>query len=365
MKKRILFIIWSLSYGGGAENILANIVNNLDSNKYDIEVMEYLHSDKMEVVNDNVKILSPIIDATKKDFVSQIYNRVMDKLLIKICPRIIRKVYLNKSYDVEISFNYLIPTFLINDKSKKKIAWIHGSIEDLENKKWMKKKQSKSLKKVDKIVAISDVTKQSIVSEFPEYQNKIVKISNGYNFKKMNSEEVIGKFDLLYCNRFDENKNPMKFVQIIKKLNDDGIHVTAKMLGTGILLEKSKELIKEYGLEKEIECVGYKKNPYAYFKSCKIFCLTSFMEGFPTTLVEGLYFGKPFISTKVAGADELSNHGECGFVVENNEEYVEKIKLLLENDEKYKKMSLNCKKSIEKYAIENQIKEVEKCIDTL
>ena len=28
--KKVLFIIWSFTYGGGAERILANIVNNLD-----------------------------------------------------------------------------------------------------------------------------------------------------------------------------------------------------------------------------------------------------------------------------------------------------------------------------------------------
>ena len=30
MKKKILFIIWSFTYGGGAEKILANIVNNMN-----------------------------------------------------------------------------------------------------------------------------------------------------------------------------------------------------------------------------------------------------------------------------------------------------------------------------------------------
>ena len=54
-KKKVLFIIWSFSYGGGAEKILANIVNNLDYEKYDIDVLEYLHADKMEPVNGNIK----------------------------------------------------------------------------------------------------------------------------------------------------------------------------------------------------------------------------------------------------------------------------------------------------------------------
>ena len=41
MKKKVLFIIWSYSYGGGAERVLTNIVNNLDPSKYEIDILEY------------------------------------------------------------------------------------------------------------------------------------------------------------------------------------------------------------------------------------------------------------------------------------------------------------------------------------
>ena len=104
-KKRILFIIWSLSYGGGAEKILANIVNNFDYEKYDIEILEYLHADKMEEIHPEVKIHSPIIDMTQKNPFLKLWYICIDRLLIKIFPGMVRKLYLNKSYDVEISFN--------------------------------------------------------------------------------------------------------------------------------------------------------------------------------------------------------------------------------------------------------------------
>ena len=52
-KKKILFIIWSFTYGGGAERVLANIVNNLDKNRYDIDIIEYWHTNiNNEEIND-------------------------------------------------------------------------------------------------------------------------------------------------------------------------------------------------------------------------------------------------------------------------------------------------------------------------
>lgn len=358
-KKKILFIIWSFTYGGGAEKILANIVNNLNTDKYDIEILEFLHSDiGKEEVNDYVKILPPIINTTDKRICARIKNRVLNRL-VYIVPELIRKMHLNRCYDVEISFNYLIPTFLLNKHSKKRIAWMHSSIYDLEENKRLRNKQRKALSSVDKIVAISNATEKSIATVFPEFKDKIIKIYNGYDFSGMVPEGTVTDFQLLYCNRFDENKDPLQFIRIVKRLNDLGLSVTAKMLGTGVLFDEAVRLIREYKLEAQIECVGYKKNPYAYYKHCKVFCLTSHSEGFPTTLVEAMYFGKPFVSTPVAGTDELSQNGNCGFVARDEEEYAIKLLELLTTSELYKNMSEYCSNYVINYSLKNQIQAIE------
>lgn len=358
-KEKILFIIWSFSYGGGAEKILANIANNLDYMKYEIEILEYLHSDKMESVNDNIKILPPIVDMTRQDTLSKIRNKLIHSVLIKLFPGLIRKVHLKKAYDVEISFNYLIPTFLLSKDSQRRIAWMHSSIYDLEENKRLKNRQRKALRSVNKIVAISNATEQSIAAVFPEFKDKIIKIYNGYDFSSMIPEETVTDFQLLYCNRFDENKNPLQFIRIVKRLNDLGFTVTAKMLGTGVLFNEAVRLIREYKLETQIECVGYKKNPYAYYKHCKIFCLTSHSEGFPTTLVEAMYFGKPFVSTPVAGTDELSQNGNCGFVASDEEEYTTQLLKLLTAPEVYENMNEYCSNYVINYSLKNQIHAIE------
>ena len=57
MNKKLLFIIWSNSYGGGAERQLTNLINHLDKDKYDIDLIEYFHTDtKPEKVNDNIQL---------------------------------------------------------------------------------------------------------------------------------------------------------------------------------------------------------------------------------------------------------------------------------------------------------------------
>ena len=368
MKKNVLFIIWSFTYGGGSERVLANIVNHLSAEKYNIEILEYCHSDiGKETVNDNIIIHKPLIDITKTDILAKIKKRIIDQFMIKLCPGLLRKIVLKKTYDVEVSFNYLIPTFLLNKKSSRLISWIHGSIDDLKELPSLKRRQRKSLKKVYQIVAISKNTEKSIIDLFPMYKNKTSIIYNGYDYEKMSNmaieTEKVDSFDLLYCGRMDQNKNPLLFVDVVYRLIKKGKKVRACMLGTGIIENEVKKKIKEYGVEKNIILKGYVRNPYPYLKKCKILCLTSFTEGFPTVIVEAMFFGKPFITTPVAGSKELSKDNLCGFIACSVDEFVEKGLLLLDNDDIYNKMSTNCQREVMEYSLERQIAKIEKLLD--
>ena len=53
--KKILFIIYTYSLGGGAEAILTNVVNHLNPSKYQIDILEYAqYGTKTEVINKNI-----------------------------------------------------------------------------------------------------------------------------------------------------------------------------------------------------------------------------------------------------------------------------------------------------------------------
>ena len=72
--KKILFIIWSYSLGGGAESALTTIVNHLNPQKYQIGIMEVYHSTvKKEPVNPNIKIYAPITFEGDKDYRKKMY----------------------------------------------------------------------------------------------------------------------------------------------------------------------------------------------------------------------------------------------------------------------------------------------------
>lgn len=65
------------------------------------------------------------------------------------------------------------------------------------------------------------------------------------------------------------------------------------------------------------------------------------IETFGLTILEGMSYGLPCIVPPVGGVTELVCEGVNGYKVDSREteELVNKIKLILEDDEKYKKMS--------------------------
>lgn len=364
MRKKILFIIWSFSMGGGAEKILANILNNINLNKYDVDVLEYISFDiKQEKIPYNINRINPILNKNS--------NKVKRIFFDKSCsffPKIIRNIYLNKEYDIEISFNERIPSFLLN-KNAKKICWIHGSMYGIENNRIDYMRQKKVFANAEKVIAISDNTYTSIIKLFPSISNKIIKIYNGYDFKEMSlkskfdSNVKLEKKSLVLIGRLDEGKRPHLAIDCLKRLHEKGYKYHLYILGTGHLLEKLIQLVNNYDLNKYVHFLGYVENPLPIIKQSSAIVSFSKSEGFPTTFVEGLTLGIPFISSNVGGANELCNNNKCGRIFNNIDEAESILEMYYNDIIKFDKNT--CINFVSKFSIQNQINKLEQLLDDM
>lgn len=362
MRKKILFIIWSYTYGGGAEALLTMIVNHLNPQKYDISIIEYEHAEiKKEPVNDNIHILPYIqaVENTENDSKGyQLYHT----------PEVLIDAYIKKGYDLYVSFNYQIPTFLL-PKGTRNIAWIHGSVYDLAERKKLRdrKRQDLAFEKAKKIVVISDNTEKSVMDLFPNHKDKLVKIYNGIDVnrvRRMAGEDaplILEKPALLFIGRLESGKDPVRLINVLKLVHEKGVHAHLYFMGQGKeegnILERGKKLnVSEF-----IHLIGYHQNPFPIVKQCDVVCLLSKAEGFSMCLLESAALGKPFVATPVGGAEELSNHRRCGRVIETDEEAAEAICELLGKEN----IEAECQKSIERFALNHYIAQIEDLFDTV
>lgn len=363
-KKKILFFMWSFSLGGGAEKILSTIVSNLDPKKYDIDILEIEHFDKgYEPVPDNVRILKALQDYRQPRWLRALLWRLRIYF-----PRLTRRLLVKDQYDVEVSFTIMNPPLLFSKRKEvKKISWIHGSIEEFLTDSSKRESHKRQLNAADTIVGISKKTSNSIKEVYPEYSKKLITVYNGYNFESI-LEKSREKIDIeiepqsiCTIGRIEENKGSDRVVEVIRLLHQQGKKYHLYFIGAGVMEEELIKKVQAYQLEDYVHFLGYQKNPYQYLSHMEVLLSMSKQEGFPGVYVEALSLGVPFVSTEVGGAEELSQKGRFGKIVESNQEAAQEIENYMTAASSFD--ANEASKFIQQFTIAKQIEQVEKLIE--
>ena len=363
-KKKILFFMWSFSLGGGAEKILSTIVSNLNPEKYDIDILEIEHFDKgYEPVPENVRILKSL-----QDYCQPRWLRALLWRLRIYFPRLIRRLLIKDQYDVEVSFTIMNPPLLFSKRQEvKKISWIHGSVEEFLTDRSKRDSHRRQLDAADRIVGISKKTSNSIKEVYPDYSQKLVTVYNGYDFESIlekSKEKIaieIAPQSICTIGRIEENKGSDRVVEVIRLLHQQGKKYHLYFIGAGEMESELKKRVLEYQLEDYIHFLGYQKNPYQYLSHMKVLLSMSKQEGFPGVYVEALSLGVPFVSTKVGGAEELSQEGRFGKIIESNQEAAQAIDNYMTCVSSFDVNKAS--QFIQQFTIAKQIEQVEKLLE--
>ena len=381
-KKKILFIGWTLTAGGGVETILSKLISVLPTNEYDIDLFEYIDFgiNNKEYPKEVRKLPSVLKYPKNKSFINTKFFALKEKILdsmVRVVPQLFRKIYIKEYYDVEIACTYLTPSFILVDRKKgKNITWIHGPLDDFDykNKKnilkkfvsfYLYKRQDKAFKVSNNIIVISNTVYNSVLSLYPKYKDKIVKIYNGYDIETIENRanEKSIEFDIptiISVGRLDKNKNHKILIESCCKLKEKIKEFQIVIIGEGEERAELERLIRELKVEKYVKLYGYKSNPYPYIKSANVFVMSSFSEGFPTVVAEAMALKTPVIMTKVSGSEELIQNGKCGILIERNSEAITEaiLKILLENSD-INVVVNKAYENINKYSLKRQAIEFE------
>lgn len=147
----------------------------------------------------------------------------------------------------------------------------------------------------------------------------------------------------------DEQKGAKFFFETLKYVKTkDWMAITlGKKIDLNGKLQKNIN-IKQLGYISDPELVAEAYNV------ADIFCITSLDETFGRTVAESMACGTPVVGFKTGGVSEQVSN-DCGILVEpkNIKDLAEAINKLLNNNEKRKRLSLNCRKrALENYSVE-------------
>ncbi len=81
------------------------------------------------------------------------------------------------------------------------------------------------------------------------------------------------------------------------------------------LEENLKQLVADYGLKESIYFLGWRADIDRIMRSIDLLVIASESEGLPTVAIEAMASGKPVVSTKCGGSEDLIVQGETGLLV--------------------------------------------------
>lgn len=369
MKKNLLFIMPSLSAGGG-EKSLINLLSNIDYNLYNVDLFLFHHEGLfMEFVPKEVSILTiperyriftlPLFQSIKELVIKKeillSYNRMVFSIKNLIVGNISRKEQYNwkhisnsfnileKQYDVAVGFLEKTSTYFCVDKVKahKKIGWVHIDYNELGMDPNF---DALYFRKLDNIVTVSEKCANILISVFPNKKDEIRVIHNIVSpttIRKMvniekndvyNRED--NKFIILSIGRLHYQKGFERAIESCKELIDKGYKVEWNIIGEGEERAKLERLIKVKRLERNVKLLGLKSNPYPYIKQADIYVQTSRFEGKSIAIDEAKILNKPILVTDFSTAKDQIENGINGLIVGGNSKNItEGIEKLIQDIE--------------------------------
>jgi glycosyltransferase involved in cell wall biosynthesis len=188
-----------------------------------------------------------------------------------------------------------------------------------------------SLKKANKVIAISNFTKNDIVRKYHINTSKINTVYNFFNFKKFelisikDMNEVIKKPFILTISSLGKHKN---IIVILKAFN--GIckkESNYKLIFVGSFSKMFYEHKKYYeGLDDSVKAKIVFMENISYtalgilYKRCSVFILPTLFEGLGMPIVEALYFNAPTLVSNIEVCREVSLNRAIYFNPESYEE---------------------------------------------
>lgn len=171
------------------------------------------------------------------------------------------------------------------------------------------------------------------------YKNKIYKWgyfleTNTYNIEKLiEQKEQNEVMQIVWVARFIHWKHPEVVLKLAKNLKKQGYLFKIKMLGTGVLEEKTRKQVKKQNLDDVIEIVGQVPSEKVkdYMEVANIFIATSnSQEGWGAVMNESMNAGCAIVAnSKMGSTPFLIQNGENGYMYHSYQELEKHVKKLL------------------------------------
>ncbi|MDY3344594.1 glycosyltransferase family 4 protein [Riemerella anatipestifer] len=349
---KILVFIADISRAGGTERATINLANMLTKN-HKVKIVSLSHSTQpFFSLEDKVEVAClgagefPQSMKKKIGWYFQLFS------LLKKCIK-------DENPDILIGEGHNISAFLplVKTKGMKTIACEHIDFDSIPI---ISKVMIRLLyPKLDKIVTLSSIAQAKI-----QHLNANTEIiPNSLSFSVSNPSNLEAK-RIIMVGRISSEKGYERVVPIAKRLMIDFPEWNIDIFGNGDLKEEIQRLYDENQLKNVRINLPVKEIKQEYLNS-SLHLITSYNEAMPMVILEAQNCGLPVIGYYCEGTASLIQNKKTGFIVNSEDEFYEKIKLIIENEAIRKEMGNNARIEAQKYSIESIEKQWMELLETI
>jgi len=367
--KKVLFLIPNLMHGG-AERVLINLVNNMDTSRFDVTLQTIFN------VGVNRKYLK---EHVKYKYVFSRQFRGNSKVFKLFPPRFLFKLMVREKYDIIVSYLEGPCARIVsgcNNPNTRLLSWIHielGMVDTFTKGFRSYNEAVSCYNRFDDIICVSETVRQIFlkISGLKKIKTRVLYNTNETEEIIIKSHEeiergLLSKSCLNICSvaKVIETKGYDRLARAHKRLIEEGIFHKIFILGIGREKEKIEKYLSENNISDSFIFLGYKDNPYKYVEKCDLYVCSSRREGFSTAVTESLIVGTPVVTTLCSGMEELLGDSEFGLIVENSEDGIYKgLKTMLCDRELLANYKLKAAERGLAFSKEKTVRAVEEALD--
>lgn len=202
------------------------------------------------------------------------------------------------------------------------VAHVHATEldrTDFQPNQWIADKERWGLMKADKVIAVSNYTKNLLINHYGIPGDRIAVVHNGHDAsppQAIATDTIISgptkKIPLvLFLGRMTTQKNPWQFLDTAKLIHSIRPDVTFVMAGDGPMLTGLIDKACDMGLQNNMIFTGKVARTEVdnLYRSASCFVMPSLSEPFGLVALEAIAHGVPVVLSKQSGAAEVIEHG--------------------------------------------------------
>ena len=319
-KIRVLFVISQLG-AGGSERIVLDLAKKLNNDKFDIYLLAFSGG-----------ILQPYFKKNCKKIIIYKKKFGFDILLILKIFLILLKFQINiinAHHYMPLFYSAMSKLFLFNIK----LVYTEHSAQEVDN-------IFNSIHRyifrilfvfIYKVVGVSEEVSRAFVKNYPESIKKITTILNGVDIKKFSGFDdrirlreqlnlLPEHFVIGTVANFRKVKNHACIVRAASRLKFVCPLVRFLFVGTGFPGDSDnsedliRNMIEEFNLEDHVFLTGYHADISMVLPSMDVFCLSSFSEGLPVSILEAMAARVLVVGSNVPGIREVVDNNRTGLL---------------------------------------------------